>query len=263
MRFLKLSVFTFVCSVVFHGMAEAQTQAPSDLPQFLQVITVKVKPANLADYEDYVKKVVAAAVKIGAPQRIVLYQAVMGAPLGTYMASTPFSKWDEVDTWPSIPVMLNKAYGDLEGTKILKAGRAAIDSAETDVYSTLTDLSTNPRTYDPPTAFVSVTRTELNPDMAPTYNLMLGKIKKAEEGTPNAPTVIRRTMIEGPAYVTIASRYFNKFAERSVAVPSQADVLRKAYGDEEARQMNETTRRATARRETWVLAYRADLSKLR
>jgi hypothetical protein len=261
MRLLKLSAFALVCSVVFQGRAVAQTPPATDLPRFLQVITVKVKPSAISEYEDYVKKVIAAAVKVGAPQRVVVYQAVMGAPLGTYMASTPFNKWEEVDTWPSIPVMLNKAYGDLEGTKVLKAGRAAIDSAETNVYSTLTDRSTNPKNFDTPTAFAAVTRTELNPAMAPAYSLMLRKIKKAEEGTPDAPTVIRRAMIEGPGYVMIASRYFNKFSERS-AVPNQGDLLEKVYGDDEARAMNETILQAVAKRDTWVLAYRADMSKL-
>ncbi len=261
MKILKLSAFALVCSVVFQGRAVAQTPPASDLPQFLQVITVKVKPAAIADYEDYVKKIIAAAVKVGAPQRVVIYQAVMGAPSGTFLASTPFSKWDEVDTWPSIPAMLNKAYGDLEGPKILKAGRATIDSSETDVYRTRTDLSTNPKVYDTPTAFVAVTRTELKPEMASAYVLMLQKIKKAEEATPNTPTAIRRGIIEGPGNVTIASRYFNKFAERSAGV-NQGDLLTKFYGDEEARQMNETISHAVAKRETWVLAYRADLSKL-
>jgi hypothetical protein len=260
MRLFKLSVFAFVCSLVFQGSATAQTPA-SEVPQFLQVITVKVKPSALADYEDYVKKIVAAAVKVGAPQRIVVYQAVMGAPLGTYLAASPFGKWDDMDAWQSIPAMLNKAYGDLEGAKILKAGRAAIDSAQTDVYSTLNDRSTNPKNYDPPTAFVSVTRTELIPAMAPTYNQLLRKIKKAEEGMPNAPTVVRRAMVEGPGFVTIAARYYNKFAERTGA-PNQNDLLEKAYGEEEAREMNETILRSVAKRETWVLAYRADLSKL-
>ncbi len=261
MKLLKLSVFALACMSVSQGRAEAQTQGSSDIPGFLQVITVKVKPAAIAEYEDYVKKIMAAAVKVGAPQRVVVYQAVMGAPSGTFVASSPFSRWEDVDTWPSIPTMLNKAYGDLEGAKILKAGRATLDSSETDVYSALTDLSTNPRTYDPPTALVTVTRTELNPDMAPAYNLILAKIRKAEEAAPNAPTVIRRTMTYGPAYVTIAVRYFNKFAELG-AGPNQADVVRKAYGDAEERQINETSRRATAKRDTWVLAYRADLSKL-
>jgi hypothetical protein len=73
MRLLKLSLLPFVCSVVFQGPALAQTPAASDVPRFLQVITVKVKPAAIAEYEDYVKKVIAAAVKVGAPQRVVVY----------------------------------------------------------------------------------------------------------------------------------------------------------------------------------------------
>jgi hypothetical protein len=129
------------------------------------------------------------------------------------------------------------------------------------VYITRSDLSTNPKAFDPPTAFVSVTRTELNPAMAPAYERMLAKIKKAEESTPDAPTVVRRAIIEGPGYVTIAARYFNKFAERSTA-PEQPEVLRKALGDDEARAMNETILHSVAKRETWVLAYRPDLSKL-
>ena len=238
----------------------AQTAAPAPT-EFLQVITIKVKPAAIAEYEDYVKKVIGAAVKVGAPQRVLFYQAVMGAPLGTYLGATPFAKWDELDSWLSIPVMLNKAYGEVEGAKILRAGRAAIESAETDVYRTRIDLSTNPKSFDPPTAFVTVTRTELRPEMAPDYDLVIGKIKKAEEALPNALTVVRRAMVQGPGNVVIASRYFNKFAEVS-NLPDQPALIRKTYGDDEARQMNQTIGRAIAKRDMWVLAYRADLSKL-
>ena len=87
------------------------------------MITAHAEPEHMADFEAFLKQTVAAAVKVGAPQPIAVYQAVMGAPLGTYMVVTGFNKWDELDAWMSTSAILTKAHGEQEGPKILLAGR--------------------------------------------------------------------------------------------------------------------------------------------
>ena len=48
----------------------------------------------------------------------------------------PFTKWEELDANPSIPAILSKAYGEIEGSKILKAGRSALAEVVVEVYQT-------------------------------------------------------------------------------------------------------------------------------
>ncbi len=255
-------VAAMACATALQGVAQAQAPARTTTTptEYIQVITAHAEPGHMADFEAFLRQTVAAAAKVGAPQPIAVYQAVMGAPLGTYMVVTGFNKWDELDAWMSTSAILTKAHGEQEGPKILLAGRASLESVQTDVYRLKPDLSTNPRSYVPPKAFVAVTRTELVPSMMATYDEMIGRIKKAEEARPNSPTVLRRSIVQGPANVTLASRYFDTWSEFG-AFPDQPAMMREVFGEADARQMAETIGKAVAKRDLWVLAYRADLSK--
>ena len=251
-----------VCALAGQGLALAQapartTTAPTE---YIQVITTHVEPEDMADFEAFVKQAVAAAGTAGAPQQIAVYQAVMGAPLGTYLVVSGFNKWDEVDRWLSTGAMLSKAHGQDEGMKVLQAGRASIESSQTDVYRLRPNLSTNPQSVVPPKNFVAVTRTELVPGMAAAYEELIMRIRKAEEARPGSPTVLRRGIVLGPAAVVLASRYFDTWAEYG-GFPDQPAMMREVFGEADARQMNETIGKAVAHRDLWVLAYRADLSK--
>lgn len=240
----------------FASLAAAQGQPA----QFIQVVTVTVKSESVADYEDYVKKIQAAANKIGAPQRVFASQVILGGPGFTYSFVLPFNKWGEVDTWPTIPEMLSKAYGDAEAAKILKAGRAAIDRSRSEVFRLLGDLSTRPKVFDPPPAFTFLVRTEVKPEMASAYELYLAKLKAAQEQLPNAPTANRRVSLQGQASTYVTATPFNKHSERD-AWPSPGEALRKAYGEAEASHILETSLRCVSNREFLVLAYRPDLSR--
>jgi hypothetical protein len=88
----------------------------------------------------------------------------------------------------------------------------------------------------------------------------LEKVKKAEEAQPNAVTAVRRVLGEGgPTGTVLVVRGFNTFEERA-GWANQREVLRKVYGAEDDRLMNETITRAVVSRDSTVLAHRADLS---
>ena len=115
--------------------------AQNEPTQFIQIVTTTVRSNAVTEYEDYVKKIMAGAAKIGAPQRVVAYQVGLGGPGFTYNFVIPFNKWEEMDSFPSIPQILTRAYGDAEGAKILKSGRDAIEHTESPVYRTLRKYS--------------------------------------------------------------------------------------------------------------------------
>jgi antibiotic biosynthesis monooxygenase (ABM) superfamily enzyme len=253
---LALSLLVVV-GVTSRGETQGQ---PSQPAEFIQVITTTVKSGAVADYEDFVKKIVAGANKIGAPQRWSTSQVSLGGPGFTYTVVLPFSKWAEVDGWNAVPDILVKAYGPAERARIMKSGRGAIERTETSVYRLLPDLSTRPKAFVPPPAFVHLFVTEVEPAMVPTWEKFLGQIKAAQEKSPQAPTAIRRVAVLGASNTYVTAVPFNKFAERD-SWPRYPDVLRDAYGETEARSIDETRLRATRNARQLVLTYRPDLSR--
>jgi hypothetical protein len=78
---------------------------------------------------------------------------------------------------------------------------------------------------------------------------------------PEAPTSIRRVSVEGPSNVYITSSPYANGAERD-AWPSFVDVLKKAYGEEEARSLDQSRAECIKRSEAYILKFRPDLSRL-
>jgi hypothetical protein len=228
--------------------------------EFLQVISVTVRPGAVTDYEDYVKKVVAAANKVGSPLRWTAHSVALGGPGYTYSVAIPFSKWADMDGWASLPEMLTKAFGEVEAARVLKAGRSAIERSETAVYRHLPNFSTRPKVFDPPAAFIQVVRTEIEPEMTSAYELFLAKLKTAQEQAAGSPTSIRRVSATGRLSVYVSASPFQKHADRDAWPPIQ-DVMIKAYGEAEGRQILETSLRCVRSRELLVLSYRPDLSR--
>lgn len=62
----RILVLFFVVLVALVGYSSAQEQPA----EFLQVITIQVRPNAVDQYEDYVKKILEGAKKIGATQTV-------------------------------------------------------------------------------------------------------------------------------------------------------------------------------------------------
>ncbi len=257
MKIAKSLALGLTCVLAAAGSAQAQSQPK----QFVQVLTVHAKPEGAVDYEAFVKKVMAAGEKIGEKQRVVTYQVTTGGPGYTYMIATYFDKWAETDGLLSVPEILSKALGELEGGKALRAGRANIASTESAVYRLRPELSTKPKAYDPPPAYLQIFRTEVKPEMSREWERVIGRYKAASEQIPETPTSIRRVSIEGPGNVYITSSAYANGAERD-AWPSFLDVLKKAYGDDEARSLDQRRTDCIKRSEAFIMKFRPDLSRI-
>ena len=150
---------------------------------------------------------------------------------------------------------MNKALGELEGGKALRAGRANIVSTESAVYRLLSDLSTKSKAYDPPPAYLQLIRTEVKPEMSHEWERVIGRYKAAAEQVPETPTAIRRVAVEGTANTYLTSSPYTKGAERD-AWPSFMDVLKKAYGEEEARSLDQRRTDCIKRAEAFIMKFR-------
>jgi hypothetical protein len=146
-------------------LAAASARAQAQPKQSVQVLTLHTKPEGALDYEAFVNKVNGAAEKIGQTQRSLVFQVTTGGPGCTYMIATCFDKWAETDVIPSTPEILFKALGEFEGGRARRAGRLNIESFDTAAYRVAPDLSTKPKAFDPPPAYLQVIRTYVKPDM--------------------------------------------------------------------------------------------------
>ncbi len=240
----------------FATLAQAQTH-----PSYVQSILVTVKPSAVTDFEDYAKKIMAAATKVGSPQILYAAQIQSGGPQFTYVFASPFSGFEEMEKWTSIPEMLTKALGDVEGAKVLKAGRATIESSETWVARTQVELSTNLKPLDlQATPIVRLLRTDIDPAMTGAYEAYLAKVKAAQEKAPGYPTVSRRVTVLGKT-----SQYYSVTYVKSLAdldkIPNQGELMKKAYGEEGALTITQSGNAAVRNRDAWLLRYRPDLSR--
>ncbi len=251
MRRHLVSLLALLCAA---GSVRAQDQP---VAEFIQVLTVTVKPSGVAEYEDFVKKVVGGAAKAGAPQQVFAYQPAQGAPGYTYEFVVPFNRWSELDTFVSTRQILGKAYGEAQAAAILKAGLAQVERTETNVHRVIRSLSV---ARIPPAAYVNVIVTEVEPSMASMYEMYLAKLKSAQEQMPGTPPTLRHVSVQGVAATYVTVQFFNKFADRD-GLPGAGDALRKAYGEGEARHLTETSQRAVRHRRTYVSAFRPDLSR--
>lgn len=258
MKALTVALYGSV-SLGLASLAAAQSQSGQPA-EFVQVITFTVRPSAVSEYEAYIKRIVAGANKTSAAPHWLAYQVGAGGPGFTYTVALSFSKWAEVDEWSSVAQILSKAYGEAEGAKVLQSGRNTIERSETAVYRLLPDLSTRPQVSDAPAAHLQLFVTDVEPAMVPTWEGYLARLKAAQEKTPQAPTSIRRVVALGASNRYVTAVPFNKYAERD-GWPSALDVLREAYGEAEARALNETRLRCTREARIVVLAYRPDLSR--
>jgi hypothetical protein len=247
------------CVLVNTVIAAAQSQAAQP-SQYIHVITVTVKPGAGPAYESFTKKIAAGAEKIGAAQRWMAWMVTIGGPGRTYNIVLPFEKWSEVDGWTPVPQILSKAYGEVEGRRIMAAGTAAIERSETSVLRILPDLSSRPQAFNARAGYLQLIVTEVEPAMVPAWEGYLARLKAAQEKSAESPSAVRRVAVLGASNTYATAVAFGKFAERD-GWRMNMDLLRDAYGQAQADSLNTIRLRSTRNSHQMVLLYRPDLSR--
>ena len=258
MCFARTLAVAVLSLLVFSVLAQAQAQ--NKPAQFLQIQITTVKPTAATDYEDFVKKLNAARDKTPGAPVVVTYAVNLGGPAFTYYALTPFEKFADREKFPNGREMLTKVYGQAEANRLLKIEFDAITQRRSEVFNYQADQSTNPKAFDPPSAYLTLQRNELVPEMNGQYANLMRKIKIAQEKARDTRTIIRRTNAYGTGFTAIAITHHAKLSDRDQTNPNGGEALRKAFGDGEANQLQPTGDRSIRNRQTLFLNYRADLS---
>lgn len=230
--------------------------------RFQQIVEISVKPGQELVFENYVKKIVAAANKLSAKQTWSTFQVPLGKPGATYRVALGFSKWADRDGWATIPELLTKAYGQQEAERLLKEGGGAVERSVNEIWEYLPDGSSNiGRAPSGPPAFSRVTVLRVQPAMAGAYEVLAAKFKAAYEASAEKPVVTRWVLRMGPFSGSTFRRTesFSKWAE--LDAPAGAQIVQKHYGAQEGAKLGDELRRMTINQQEFVSVRRPDLSR--
>ncbi|MGQ0733877.1 MAG: hypothetical protein ACT4QD_09505 [Acidobacteriota bacterium] len=230
--------------------------------RFQQMIEISVKPGQELVFENYIKRLVAAADKTGSRPTWTTYAVSLGKPGATYRVALGFNSWADRDAWASVPMMLIKAVGQQEAERLMKEGGSATQSSISEVWENLPNLSANTgggAAGGTPPNFVRVQIVRVQPAMSAAYEGMLAKFKPAYEAASKA--AIGRAVLRvgtGGGYTYRRTQQFNKMSELDAL--GGTELLQKHFGAQWALMSDELNRMVTFRQE-FISTRRADLSR--
>ena len=230
-------------------------QAQDELTQYFWVLDVQTAPGKAGQFENYVRQVQEGAAKIGEPGAVAVFQTLLGGQIGRYFVARPFDSWDEMDSWKPVPQILAEAYGQDEALKMLATGGESIISIENTVQSTQQNFSS--ASPGPAGRLLHAVRTVIDPAKRDQF---LARLSEAERAA--GVEVTRRTVIHGPEFPElIALRGYASHAERGQATPP-GQLLRDHIGENQAEAILDGQVEAIVERETLMLQFRPDLSRI-
>lgn len=216
-----------------------------------------VKPGMNQQYEDYIKKYVEAANKLGNVQPWAAFQTTVGGPAAEYFILLPFDDWGDRDAWTSPQQLLIKAFGEEEAAKVLRTGQAAVVSTET--YITENQSESTATGGGSIAAYYTVSSTHVIPSKINDYRLAISKVWSAEAKATGAPPHTMRRVITGDRWMFSASTPFANGAARD-KWPKFRDYMSAQYSDAEIRQILADIQGATDETRWFEVAHRPDLS---
>ena len=252
---LVACVSVFVLALASSALAQAAKPA-----KFIQMYEIQVKAGAQTQYEAYMKKIIEAANKIGAPQGWIGAQAALGTNGTNYYVVVGFNKWAERDGWDEVPQMLTKAFGEAEAQKIGKMGGESYWSFSTKILELDEELSWNLKAH-PTAKYYQMMIGKVKPSMVDEYRMVISKIKEGQEKASVKQMGIRRTSSIGPSWEFYMALPFDKWEERDGEENDIWGNVAKAHGETEARLLRETRLGCYESREFFIVATRPDLSR--
>jgi hypothetical protein len=230
--------------------------------RYQQVYENSVKPGQELVYENYVKKLVAAADKVGAKTYWTSYTVSVGKPGSTYRVALSFNSWADRGAWSTIPTMMVKAYGQQEAERLMKEGGNALERSVVEVWEYLPDSSANQTTPPAPAGnFVRAQIVRVDPGMAADYEAMTTKFKPAYEAAAGKPVVTRWVLRVGANSGYTYRRVEQVSAMSDFDRPTGVQMLQKFFGAQWAGMLAELNKMTTFRQE-FISTRRADLSRV-
>lgn len=244
-------------------VAQAAAAPAAAGPRWQQIIEVNVKPGMEMVYENYVKKIVAAAVKGKGKVSWTTFSVMVGKPGGTYRIVLTFNTWAERDSWGDVGEMLTKAFGQVEAERLMKEGGGATERSVSEVWENLPALGTNAgmaAANAAPPNFYRVVVTRVGPSSSAAYEALLAKFKPAYDAAANKPVIARSVLRYGAASGSTyrRSQEFNSMSDLDAQIAAGSPLP--AHFGAEWQAMSDELNRVTVTRQEFISARRAELS---
>ena len=144
--------------------------------RYFEISSFHVKPGHDKEWEELVKLVMAAYEKI-SDVRWATFEAVYGAPSGTFVVFTPMKSLAEVDTELMQNKQFEAAMGEEGMKKLSELSARAIESSESNLFQ-----------FAPKMSYVSDEWIKRDPDFwKPKAAMPAGAEKKTEKKTEKKP----------------------------------------------------------------------------
>jgi hypothetical protein len=255
---MKSRMMCLVVPFVLLSASLSSAQTPS---RYQQVYEVAVRPGQELVYENYVKKLVAAADKAGAKTYWTSYVVTLGKPSPTYRVALNFNSWADRDAWATIPGMLAKAYGQPEAERLMKEGSSAIERSVIEVWENQPGASAN--TGGTVATIGNVVRAQIvrvDPAKVADYEAMTVKFKPAYDAAAGKPVITRSVLRVGANSGYTFRRVQQVSTMSELDGPTGPELLQKFFGAQWAAMGAELNAMVTFRQE-FISARRADLSR--
>ena len=206
-------------------------------------------------------KIKEAADETNSPMTWVLVQVATGKPSVTYRVVLGFNEWAERDQWGTVEGVLTEAFGEEEAARIHRSGNLGIVSERSRIWELLDDGSSNLPTGNEVANFYQVQIRHVAREMVPAYREIQRQWKEAYEEAGDGPAVARWILRYGEdaGIVFRRTQPFNTWAERDST--RGQEILIEHFGEEGRRLQIEALGDMYVRTETFVSAYRSDLSR--
>lgn len=234
--------------------------APGDPPFTLIAVSTRVaRLGQQAQIETYYRRLREAEASLGVEGLTDVYVLAQGGHAQTFVTIRTMREWHELDSDSAEHNLdvLTRAFGAPEAARIGQAMGAASESATTEILQVTPGLSNWHRAPSgQPWPFMQVRRNTLKPGMQRQYAQFAAKMREVRVAVRAAPE-LRWSVIEGPGNVFGTTRYFRGWQDRAL----WDDELTEVLGEAEAAKWRAMFETAIERTETFVLRYRADLSR--
>jgi len=247
-------------SFVVVSLAIASTSF-AQLPRFQEVFEIQVAPVHQKSFETMAMKIKEAADEVGSPMSWTLVQVATGKPSLTYRVVLGFDEWAERDQWGLVEGVLTEAFGEEEAARIHRDGQLGIVSETSRIWELLDDGSSNLDPNAPIANFYQVQIRHVARERVPEYREVQRQWKAAYETASDGPIVARWILRygENPGATFRRTQPFDTWAE--LDSPRGPDILIEQFGEEGRRLQLESVGRMYEKTETFVSAYRPDLSR--
>lgn len=245
-------------AVALATLLAAPTRSAAQAPaQYLWVARITAKLGHVEEWAAFEKQIQEARRRTGDPRSVSVYQLQTGGPANLFHAVIAFDDLSQLDSWPSVPELLQAAYGERDAARMYAEGTATEESVEIEIHALEPQFSSGAAVDPSGTTMVQLVTTRVRPALADDYDAFLSALKMAEDE--RGIRRVRRSVAMGDLFTQTAVNQATGWSDVR-ADPGPVAVVIDEYGEDVGGTLLSKANAAVVSRSIEVLRLREDLS---